>query len=126
MKNSVPSRSFSGVFRLINAAVLAIMCGALGSAQASTAAPVLISDSSSTRAIAVESVTLKDGPFALTSTVKFSDDTRTRIAIFAMNMNLLAGETANGVATSFTSDAEDAAHTHYPLNVEYVNQVPGF
>jgi uncharacterized protein (DUF1800 family) len=126
MKNSVPSRSFSGVFRLINAAVLAIMCGALGSAQASTAAPVLISDSSSTRAIAVESVTLKDGPFALTSTVKFSNDTRTRIAIFAMNMNLLAGETANGVATSFTSDAEDAAHTHYPLNVEYVNQVPGF
>jgi uncharacterized protein (DUF1800 family) len=71
-------------------------------------------------------VTLKEGPFALTSTVKFSNDNRTRIAIFAMNLNLLAGETANGNPTSFTADAEDAAHNHYPLNVEYVDQVPGF
>ena len=71
-------------------------------------------------------MTLKDGPFALTSTVKFSNDNRTRIAIFAMNLNLLPGETANGNATSFTADAEDAAHSHYPLNVEYVDQVPGF
>ena len=126
MKISDPSRSPNSVFRLINAALLAVMCGAFGVAQASTSAPVLISDSASTRAIALESVTLKDGPFALTSTVKFSNDTRTRIAIFAMNMNLLPGETANGNATSFTADAEDAAHNHYPLNVEYVNQVPGF
>ena len=43
-----------------------------------------------------------------------------------MNLNLLAGETANGNPTSFTADAEDAAHIHYPLNVEYVDQVPGF
>jgi len=126
MKISDPSRSPNSVFRLINAALLAVMCGAFGAAQASTSAPVLISDAASTRAIALESVTLKDGPFALTSTVKYSNDTRTRIAIFAMNMNLLPGETANGNATSFTSDAEDAAHIHYPLNVEYVNQVPGF
>jgi len=41
-------------------------------------------------------------------------------------MNLLPGETANGNPTSFTADAEDAAHIHYPLNVEYVNSVPGF
>ena len=126
MKISVPSRSPNSVFRLINAALLAVMCGAFGAAQASTSAPVLISDATSTRAIAVESVTLKDGPFALTSTVKYGNDTRTRIAIFAMNMNLMAGETTNGNPTSFTADAEDAAHIRYPLNVEYVNSVPGF
>ena len=126
MKTSVPSRSPNRVFRLISAALLAAACGAFGAVHASTSAPVLISDSASTRAVALESVTLKDGPFALTSTVKFSNDTRTRIALFAMNMNLLSGETANGVATSFTADAEDAAHVHYPLNVEYVNAVPGF
>ena len=129
MKISVPSRSPNSVLQLISAACLAVMCGAAGATQASTSAPVLISDSASTRAIALESVTLKDGPFALTSTVKFSNDTRTRIAIFAMNMNLLPGETANGNPTSFTADAEDAAqpaHIHYPLNVEYVDQVPGF
>lgn len=126
MKTSEPSRSLNLVFRLISAALLAVTCAAFGTVHASTSAPVLISDSTSTRAVALESVTLKDGPFALTSTVKFSNDTRTRIALFAMNMNLLSGETANGVATSFTADAEDAAHVHYPLNVEYVNAVPGF
>jgi len=71
-------------------------------------------------------VTLKAEPFAVTSTVKFSNDTRTRIAIFAMNLNLFTGEIANGNPTSFTADAEDAAHNHYPLTVEYVNPVPGF
>lgn len=126
MKISVPSRSRNSVLRLISVAILAAVCGAVSATQAATSAPVLISDSASTRAVAVESVTLKDGPFAITSTVNFSNDTRTRIALFAMNMNLLPGETANGNATSFTADAEDAAHVHYPLNVEYVNQVPGF
>ena len=115
------------VLRLISFALLTAICGAVSTTQAANpSAPILISDSASTRAIALESVTLKGGPFALTSTVKFSNDNRTRVAIFAMNLNLLAGETANGNPTSFTADAEDAAHNHYPLNVEYVDQVPGF
>lgn len=126
MKISHSSRLPKSVFRLTSFALFVAICGAISVTQASTNAPVLISDSASTRAVAVESVTLKDGPFAITSTVKFSNDTRTRIAIFAMNLNLLPGETANGNPTSFTADAEDAAHNHYPLNVEYVNQVPGF
>src|SRR5438132_6497467 len=113
--------------RLLSFALLIGLCGAAGTTQAANpSAPILISDSTSTRAIALESVTLKAGPFGLTSTVTFSADSRTRIVIFAMNMNLLAGETANGNPTSFTADAEDAAHNHYPLNVEYVDQVPGF
>ena len=114
------------LLRLLSVTLFAGLCGAGITRAASPSAPILISDSTSTRAIALESVTLKGGPFPLTSTVKFSDDNRTRIAIFAMNLNLLAGETANGSATSFTADAEDAAHVHYPLNVEYVDQVPGF
>src|SRR6266513_2925733 len=113
MKISVPSRLPNSVLRLISAAIFAAMCGAFGATQAATSAPVLISDAASTRAVALESVTLKDGPFALTSTVKFSNDTRTRIALFALNMNLLPGETANGNPTSFTADAEDATHIHY-------------
>jgi uncharacterized protein (DUF1800 family) len=126
MKPSVPCRFLSTVFKSINATLLVLTFGAALATHAATSAPVLISDSASTRAIALESVTLKDGPFALTSTVKYSTDTRTRIAIFAMNLNLLAGEIANSNSTSFSVDAEDAAHNHYPLNVEYVNQVPGF
>jgi uncharacterized protein (DUF1800 family) len=126
MTISLPLRSLRKLLRLISIALLTAICGALGTTQAATTAPVLISESASTRAIALESVTLKGEPFAITSTVKFSNDNRTRVAIFAMNLNLLAGETANGNPTSFTADAEDAAHNHYPLNVEYVDQVPGF
>ena len=37
-----------------------------------------------------------------------------------MDLDLLAGEGANGL----TANAEDAAHVHYPLKVEYVGQVP--
>src|SRR5438128_276121 len=126
MTISLP-RCSKAFLRLLSFALLIALCGAAGTTQAANpSAPVLISDSASTRAIALESVTLKAGPFALTSTVTFSNDNRTRIAIFAMNLNLLTGETANGNPTSFTADAEDAAHNHYPLNVEYVDQVPGF
>jgi uncharacterized protein (DUF1800 family) len=39
-----------------------------------------------------------------------------------MNLDLLAGETES----SLSADAEDAAHAHYPLRVEYVGQVPNF
>jgi len=126
MTISLPLRSLEKILRLISLALLTAVFGAVGTTQAATNAPVLISDSASTRAIALESVTLKGEPFAITSSVKFSNDNRTRVAIFAMNLNLLAGETANGNPTSFTADAEDAAHSHYPLNVEYVDQVPGF
>ena len=126
MTISLPLRSLEKLLRLISFALLTAVFGAVGTTQAATNAPVLISDSASTRAIALESVTLKGEPFAITSSVKFSNDNRTRVAIFAMNLNLLAGETANGNPTSFTADAEDAAHNHYPLNVEYVDQVPGF
>jgi len=126
MTTSLPPRPLEKLLGLISFALLTAICGAVGTTQAATTAPVLISDSASTRAIALESVTLKGEPFSITSTVKFSNDNRTRVALFAMNLNLLAGETANGNPTSFTADAEDAAHNHYPLNVEYVDQVPGF
>jgi uncharacterized protein (DUF1800 family) len=84
--------------------------------------PVLISQATSTRAIALESVTMKGEPFPLTASVPYSADTRTRIELFVMNLNMLAGEGLNAL----TADAEDAAHNRYPLTVEYVGQVPSF
>jgi len=84
--------------------------------------PVLFSVSaSSTRAIALESVSMRSEPFSLNSEANFSpNDPRTRIELFCMNLDMLAGEGANAL----TADAEDAAHNHYPLLVEYVGQVP--
>jgi uncharacterized protein (DUF1800 family) len=113
---------FRYLLKALQFPVLIVFFGALTAAQAVTNPPVLISDAASTRAIALESVTLKPEPFAPTASTQFSTDNRTRLAIFAMNLDLLAGEGAS----AFTSDAEDSAHTHYPMTVEYVGTVPGF
>src|SRR6185295_7758245 len=84
--------------------------------------PILISQAASTRAVAFESVTMKAEPFAVTATVPFSTDTRTRVCIFAMDLELLPGEGAN----AFTSDVQDAGGKLHPLKVEYVGKVPNF
>ena len=82
--------------------------------------PTLISQADSTRAIAFESVTRRREPFNTTVQIKFGSDSDTRIMLFAMNLQLRAGETASAV----TADAEDGNHTFYPLTVEHVGSVP--
>jgi uncharacterized protein GlcG (DUF336 family) len=89
-------------------------------ARAQASRPLLISEATSTRAVAFESVTQKREPFPLTSTVQFSADNRTRIMLFAQSLNLQPGDTA----TSITAEAEDGSHRIYPLKVEYVGPVP--
>jgi uncharacterized protein (DUF1800 family) len=110
--------------KLIHCSVLIVFAGAWSTAVAVTNAPVLISDSVSTRAIAFESVTQRPEPFRLTASTNFSSDNRTRVEIFAMNLDLLAGEIANGNVSAFSADAQDAAGVLYPLTVEYVGVVP--
>ncbi|HLE61543.1 MAG TPA: DUF1800 family protein, partial [Pyrinomonadaceae bacterium] len=110
-------------FRLLQLAFLIIACGGPTVIRAATnKSPVLLSDANSTRAIAVESVTMKPEPFPLTASVKFGADNRTRIAVFARNLELLAGEGVN----AFTSDVQDATGKRYPLSVEYQGPVPNF
>ena len=85
-------------------------------------APILMTKTNSTRAIAVESTSLLAEPFAATPPVAFGTDDRTRITLFANNLSLANGEPASAV----TADAEDGNHQHYPLTVEYVGTVAGF
>ncbi|MDX6531196.1 MAG: hypothetical protein QOH41_3486 [Blastocatellia bacterium] len=122
MRNSAyaPSKRFA---TFVCTGVAVIFCAVMASA-APSLSPTLISVSAgSTRAVALESVSMRAEPFSLSSESNFSpNDPRTRITLFVMNLDLLAGETQN----SLTADAEDAAHVHYPLNVEYVGQVPSF
>ena len=126
MHNSFPRSAFNGVLYLLLLISCVVVSGETNSLRAaSPGAPTLISRASTptdTRAVAFESVTMRAEPFPVTSTVAYSSDTRTRIVIFAMNVDLLAGEGAS----AFTADAEDAAHVIYPLKVEYVGQVPAF
>lgn len=98
-----------------------LLLGASGSlAQAAQSTPVLLSNSASTRAIALELTSMRPEPIPLSTSVAFGTDTRTRITLFAINLDLISGEGASAL----TADAEDAAHNRYAMVVEYVGQVP--
>ena len=79
---------------------------------------VLISQETSTRGIALDSVTLKREPFNSASEVSWGNDTQTRVMLFAMGLDPKTS------ANSITANAEDGAHKSYPLTVEYVGPVP--
>lgn len=121
MKSSVQCLTKRFFVQAFSLCVLAGLAGALNSAAAASS-PLLISNSTSTRAVAFESITQRPEPFNLTSSTPFSVDNRTRVEIFAMNLDLLAGESLSAVSV----EAQDASNVRYPLTVEYVGQVPGF
>ncbi|MFN2578293.1 MAG: heme-binding protein [Pyrinomonadaceae bacterium] len=88
------------------------------STRAQTNKLVLISQETSTRAIALDSVSLKREPFNPTADVSWGNDNQTRIMLFAMGLD------PKSSAASITASAEDGAHKTYPLIIEYVGSVP--
>src|SRR5882672_3876905 len=88
--------------------------------RAQTTKLTLVSEETSTRAIAVESITQTHEPFALTSPFTWGSDNRTRIMLFAMGLSLGSNEGPAAV----TASAEDGAHRTYSLTVECVEPVP--
>jgi uncharacterized protein (DUF1800 family) len=103
-----------------------IVAGVIGvsfvQVQAASGRPTLVSDASSTRAVALESVTQKSEPFSTTPTVEFGSDHHTRIMIFAFNLYKFADDGVD----AYKVDAEDLNHHHYALPVEAAGPVPGF
>lgn len=99
--------------------LLLIVAGPL-STHAQTPIPILLSEPTSTRAVALESVTFTPEPFAVVSPNSWNADHRTRVMLFAMNLTLQPGETLS----SITAEAEDAGQRHYNLLVEYLGPVP--
>jgi hypothetical protein len=115
------------MFRRNVAALLCLIlcagvCPARSALAQAAAAPLLISEEGTDTAVAVEPVTRARDPFPVTQLPAFSADARTRVMLFAQNVQLLPGEAA-GV---LTAAAEDAAHNVYPLTVERVDPLPGF
>lgn len=105
-----------------------VVSNALGTATSNEAtltvnptAPILAVEDATDVAIALNSVTLLRDPFSLTGSNVFSTDNRTRVALFAANIELLSGEDKSAV----TARAEDATLNVYPLTVEYVGNVAG-
>src|SRR6267378_1342093 len=107
---------------VVAVSVLLLLATSLRSKKVSaqSTAPVLISQETSTRAIAFDSVTQQHEPFSTSVSVKFGADNQTRVMLFVMNFNLLPGDTVADVSV----DAEDAAHNSYHLPVEYIGTVP--
>jgi hypothetical protein len=91
-------------------------CGAMSP----TVLPTLLTAGNTTRAIALDSVTFIRDPLPLSTVLNFSPDQRTRVMLFASNLELLPSETGSVV----TAEAEDSQHRIYPLTVEFVGKVP--
>ncbi len=86
---------------------------------AGTLKPVLLTEKNSDLAVALSTVNLLRGPFAVVNHLNFSTDLRTRVIFFALNVALQPNETASVV----TAQAEDAQHRVYVMTVEYVGGV---
>src|SRR5256886_1391214 len=121
MKDYQYSRVYASLTRwLFVCVVLASVSSA--NAQGVPGSPVLLTEgtSTTTRGVAYEAVTFRSEPFSVVSPFNWNADKsntrdqQTRVMLFAMNLNLLAGEGANAL----TADAQDAAGNVYPLKAE--------
>ncbi|MDT7603240.1 MAG: hypothetical protein QOF61_1237 [Acidobacteriota bacterium] len=117
--NSIPTRRALTLF--VAALLVGLSCLNFPEhvSHAQVSRPVLISEATSTRAVAWDSVARTREPFALTSQHLLGADKRTRIQLFALNLG------ADDDASTVTADAEDGAHHVYSLAVEHVGVVPG-
>ena len=83
-------------------------------------APELLTDIETSKAAALESVTLVKGPFAVIPEHFVTSDQRTRLLLFAVSLELRSGETVAAI----TAEAEDSQQRKYVLPVEAVRRVP--
>lgn len=84
--------------------------------------PILLTREDSQRALAVDSVTFTSDPFPITNVFNFSGDQRTRIILFAVNVELGPGETTSVIE----AQAENSTGQTFPLTVEHFDPVPNF
>src|SRR5687767_4365269 len=78
--------------------------------------PVVLTMPNTSRAVAIHSVRFNREPFTVRTPVNLSSDQRTRIMLFAVNLELLSGETAS----SITVRAIDPRGNTYDLMVEQI------
>ena len=104
-------------------AALLVICHAQSfPVSAQPAKPILVSVPTSTRAVALDAVNLAPEPFyARPVSLLYGPDEPTRIILFVLNLSLKPGQDASALR----ADAEDAAHRHYNLEVEYVGKIFG-
>lgn len=106
---------------VLTTCLLLIVCCAESVRAQTPAGPTLLTQENSQRAAALDSVTLVRDPLAVVARNNFSIDRRVRLALFAINADLMPGEGASAV----TARAQDSRNRSYSLNVEFVGKVPG-
>ena len=84
--------------------------------------PILLTNGNSQSALALDSVTWVGEPFTINNFHNFSADQRTRLLLFAVNVELGAGETSSVIE----AQAEGAGGQIFPLTVESFGSVPNF
>ncbi len=84
--------------------------------------PILLTNQNTGRAAALDSVTLLSEPFSDMSSQNFSSDQRTRVTLFAYNLELKTDQGPSAI----TAQAEDSQSRILALPVEAINEVPNF
>jgi uncharacterized repeat protein (TIGR01451 family) len=85
--------------------------------------PLLLTQENTSRAVALDSVTMVGEPFRLSNLHNFSSDHRTRVMLFATGIELLPGEDPSAVVVHL----EDPRFNQtFSLLVEDIRKVPGF
>jgi len=85
--------------------------------QAVNGPPIILTQENSDRAVAINAATFTVGPFSLFTENNFNPDRRTRLILFATNLQVSAG------ATIF---AENATLGSVSLPIEFIGVVPDF
>jgi hypothetical protein len=84
--------------------------------------PLILTEENTSRAAALDSVTMLRDPFPLDDLHNFSSDQHTRIMLFALGIELMPGEDLSALSVQ----AEDTQNRVYPLVVEDIRKVPNF
>jgi hypothetical protein len=84
--------------------------------------PQLLTDPGSSRALALESVTLINEPFPVVAENSLSSEKRTRLLLFGHNLQITPEEDLSVI----TAQAEDSQQKIYALPVEAASTVPNF
>jgi glucose/arabinose dehydrogenase len=135
-RNTINISAANAASYMISAAVLAdngakfrcVVTNAFGNATSNeatltvnpnTAPPILQFEDNTDHLIGFDSVNMLPDPFPLDTTFNFSGDHRTRIMLFALNADLLPGESASAV----TARVEDGQLRTLPATVEFVGPI---
>ncbi|HEX8774717.1 MAG TPA: hypothetical protein VF735_14190 [Pyrinomonadaceae bacterium] len=90
---------------------------------ATTGSPILLTEENRPgRAVALDSVTFMRDPFPVVTMQNFSQDHRTRVILFALDLDLDPGEAASAIS----AQAEDSHGNVFPLTIEHLGTVPGY